>query len=81
MSLLVFKSLRNSVVKFIDAIQQEQGLNELKVNQYLAEVSPPISRRKYRDAAKRIMKIVEEYGQRDTIEYLSAIANNLKLNV
>jgi hypothetical protein len=51
------------------------------VNQYLAGVSPPMGRKKYRDAAKRIMKIVEEYSQRDPIEYLSSIASNLKLNV
>jgi hypothetical protein len=70
-----------TIWKFIDGIQQEQSLNELKVNQYLAGVSPPISRRKYRNAAKKIMKIVEEYGQRDPIEYLSSIASNLKLNV
>ena len=70
-----------TIWKFIDGIQQEQSLNELKVNQYLAGVSPPMGRKKYRDAAKRIMKIVEKYSQRDPIEYLSSIASNLKLNV
>jgi hypothetical protein len=70
-----------TIWKFINIIQKEQSLNELKVNQYLAGVSPPMGRKKYRDAAKRIMKIVEEYSQRDPIEYLSSIASNLKLNV
>ena len=70
-----------TIWKFINAIQQEQSLNELKLNQYSAGVSPPKSRRKYRDSAKNIMKIVEEYDQRDPIEYLSSIANHLNFNV
>ncbi len=59
--------------KYIYGIEQEESLNELKVNQYLAGASPLISLRKYCDAATSIMKIVEEYGQIDHIEYLSSI--------
>jgi hypothetical protein len=35
-----------TIWKFIDIIQKEQSLNELKVNQYLAGVSPPMGQKK-----------------------------------
>lgn len=67
--------------KFIDALRKEQGINETKIEQYLAGQTPPPSRKRYRELAARLLAVVEDYGNRSVLEYLKGIASNLQLNV
>lgn len=70
-----------TIWKFINGLKHEQSLNDFKIDQYLAGDEPPLQRKKYRDSAKRIMKIVDDYGQRPLLDYLKGIAQNFSLNV
>jgi len=70
-----------SIWKFIDTLKAEQSMNEKEFNQYIAGMDPPTSRKTYRDIAKRINKIVEDYENREIMDYLRGIAYNFDLNV
>ena len=39
---------------------------------------PPSKRKKYQDATKRITKIVQDYENREILDFLREIAHNLK---
>ena len=47
-----------SIWKFIEELQEQQSLNEMKIIQHLAGRNPDEGRRTYRDCAQRILKIV-----------------------
>jgi hypothetical protein len=64
-----------TIWKFINGLQKEQSLNELKVEQYIA------GKRIYRDTAEKIKEIVEDYGQRPLLDYLKGIAQNFNLQI
>jgi len=66
---------------FIDKLQYEQGLNDLKVEQYIAGQQPPVQRKVYRDTAQRIEDIVNDYENRNILDFLRGIAHNLSLQV
>ena len=53
----------------------------MKLNQLVAGTPAPLSRRKYRDLDKRLLKVVETYDQVPVSEYLLGIAHNTKLQV
>lgn len=64
------------IFKFISALKKEQSLNETKIQQYIAgEVGAP-GRRRYRDCAQRIQTIVNDYENRDVLDYLRGLAQN-----
>ncbi|KAL3874752.1 hypothetical protein ACJMK2_037723 [Sinanodonta woodiana] len=56
--------------------QKEQGLNEAKIEPSL--VGQPIQpqKKRYRDAAPRIKKIVETYKEIDMMDYLRGLSHN-----
>jgi hypothetical protein len=70
-----------TIWKFINGLQKEQSLNELKVEQYIAGQRPPAGKRIYRDTAEKIKEIVEDYGQRPLFDYLKGIAQNFNLQI
>ena len=51
------------------------------INQYIAGIDPPPSRKVYRDTAQRILSIVRDYANRDLLDYLQGLAHNFDLNV
>lgn len=53
----------------------------MEIEKHLAgeQSKPPIKR--YRDATDRLKSIAEDYANRPIVEYLTAIAHNLTLNV
>src|SRR6218665_1634907 len=53
-----------SIWKFISALQKEQTMNELAMEQYIAGAAPTLGRRVYRDTAERIKTIVLDYAHR-----------------
>ena len=70
-----------TIWKFIDALKREQNLNEVKIEQYLAGVQPPQPRRRYRDLSARLLRVVEDYGNRGTMDYLRSIAHNIDFQI
>jgi len=73
-----------SIWKFIEYLQKDQILNQMKVEQLLAGQPLPPSKRKYRDCAERVSRIVGRYnnewlnaGQENgLIGYLRGLAHN-----
>ena len=65
-----------NIFKFIKALQQEQNVNETKLEQYNAGLSPPHSRLQYRKCAIRIAKIANDFQNRDILTYLKGLAHN-----
>ena len=66
-----------TIWKFITVLQKEQGLNEAKIEQSLAGQPILPQKKKYRDAASRIKKIVETYKDIDLMDYLRGLSHNL----
>lgn len=63
---------------FVKAIKKEQSLNELKIEQYLSGQDPPTKKKKYRDYAERLFRVVSGWDENiNIVEYLRAIAHNL----
>ena len=58
---------------------RKTSLNEVKLEQYVAGHNSQGSRNIYKQTAQRMQKIVAEYGQRNTVDYLRGIAHNLSL--
>lgn len=70
-----------TIWRLIKALKREQSLNQLKITQYLAGGTPPLPRKRYRDCAKRIKRVVDDYVNRTKVDYLESIAHNINLNV
>jgi len=66
----LLSSCHPTIWKFIEAIQKEQSLNEMKINQYIAGTVEP-SRKCKRDTLKQL---VNDYENRDGLEYLMGVA-------
>jgi len=73
----LLSSCHPTIWKFIEAIQKEQSLNEMKINQYIAGVVES-SRKRKRDTIKQL---VDDYENRDKLEYLRGIAYNLSYQI
>ena len=65
--------------RFLNVLKREQGLLNTIIDQSLGGHAPEPSRKKYRDCNARIQNIVDDYGNRDSIEFLRGIAHNLHL--
>lgn len=67
-----------NIWKFISAIKKEQSLSEVKIEQYLSGQLPPAGKRKYRDCAERIRRLVLNFvPENGRLEYLRGIAHNI----
>ena len=66
-----------SIWKFIVGLKNDQSLRQLQVEQYLSEIEPPAGRKKYRQSASHLKKIVAKFGQIPIIDYLRSVAHNL----
>ncbi|KAE9529589.1 hypothetical protein AGLY_011685 [Aphis glycines] len=65
----LLSSCHPTIWKFIEAIQKEQSLNEMKINQYIAGVVES-SRKRKRDTIKQL---VDDYENRNKLEYLRVL--------
>lgn len=66
-----------NIFKFIDSIQAEQDLQEVRMAQISASQDPNPRKKKYIDLDQRLKKIVEQYDKTKKVEYLTKIAHNL----
>nr|XP_004227365.1 uncharacterized protein LOC101242881 [Ciona intestinalis] len=63
--------------KFIDKLKDEQGRNEAVIEQYVAGEDLPPRKKKYRDAAERLRRVVSDYPNREMLDYLRGVAHNI----
>ena len=70
-----------TIWKFIDSLKKEQSLNEMKLEQFVSGQHRAPGRKRYKDSAKRIQAIAEDYSNRSKLDYLRGIAHNLNLNI
>nr|CAI5821208.1 unnamed protein product [Callosobruchus analis] len=66
-----------NIWKFVKAIQREQSLHELQIEQYVGGAAGPPARKKYRNCAERIEILISHYGEEPLCTYLRGIAHNL----
>ena len=64
--------------KFLDIMRNEESLIRVDIIQNLAGHPPPAQRRRYLDCKRRILSIVDNFPNRERLEYLRAIAHNLQ---
>ena len=64
--------------KFIEMLKKEQSLNRLAIVQAEAGHPPPAQRRRYVNCNERILAIVDDFPNRDTLQYVRSIAHNLQ---
>ena len=60
--------------KFLDILKKEQGLTRVEALQTIGGHPPPAQRRRYKDCNQRTIAIVDDYPNRNTIQYLRSIA-------
>ena len=68
-----------NVWKFIDILKRERSLNHVNISQVRADHQPEPQRRRYQDSNRRIKNIVQDYHNRDRLQYLRGLAHNISL--
>ena len=66
-----------TIWKFLEILKGEQARNEAIMEQYTAGAEPPRKKKKYKDTALRIQTIVNDFENRELLDYLRGIAHNL----
>ena len=65
--------------KFIDILKWEQSLNHVNISQARAGHQPEPQRRRYQDSNRRIKNIVQDYHNRDRLQYLRGLTHNISM--
>ena len=65
--------------KFIDILKREQSLNHVNISQARAGHQPEPQRRRYQDGNRQIKNIVQDYHNRDRLQYLRGLAHNISM--
>lgn len=65
--------------KFLDVLQKEERIVRVRILQNQGGHAPQAQRRKYSDCNARILQIVDDYPNRQGLDYLRHIAYNLNL--
>jgi len=63
--------------KFLQILQNEESLIRVSIIQHLVGHPSPARRRRYLDCNQRILRIVDDFANRNVLDYLRAIAHNL----
>ena len=63
--------------KFINSLKKEQALNRVDMVQAETGHPPAAQQCRYVDGNQRIIAIVDDYPNRDSMRYLKGIAHNL----
>lgn len=69
-----------SIWRFIHALQKEESINTLKIQQYVAGQEPP-SKKIYKNKSENLKKICADYNNRTTVDYLRGVAYNFQLQL
>ena len=65
--------------KFIDILKREQNLTQVNIAQAQAGHQPEPQRRRYLESNQRIKNIVQDYHNRDIMQYLRGLAHNISI--
>ena len=65
--------------RFLEMLKKEETVVRVNIIQHLGGHPAPPRRARYVDSNIRILRIVDDYANRETIPYLRAIAHNLAL--
>ena len=63
--------------KFLSVLQKEESMIRISIVQHLAGHPAPPPRQRYLDSSRRILRILDDYPNRQRLQYLRAIAHNL----
>ena len=63
--------------KFFSILQKEENMIRISIVQHLAEHPAPPPRPRYLDSSRRILRLLDDYPNRQRLQYLRAIAHNL----
>ena len=66
-----------NIWKFIEANQREQSIRTLQIEQYVSGQQGTLSRKKYRDCAERLFRVVANYEKNNVLEFLRGVAHNI----
>ena len=62
---------------FLAVLKREEGIVRVSILQHLGGPHPPPQRRRYLDCNARIVRIIDDLRNRETLQYLRSIAHNL----
>lgn len=77
----MLNAVHPSIWIFISVLKKEDNINKFKIEQANAGYSPPPKKRKYKDTAKRIKKLVLQFENKSIDEYLEGIVANFQLQI
>ena len=63
--------------KFLSVLLKEENMIHISIVQHLAGHPAPPPRQRYLDSSRRILKILDDYPNRQMLHYLRAIAHDL----
>ena len=63
--------------KFLSVLQKEENMIRISIVQHFAGHPAPPPRQRYLDSSRRILRILDDYPDRQRLQYLRAIAHNL----
>ncbi len=63
--------------KFLNKLKSQQQHRDKVIEGLIAGRAPPQKRRKYADLDQRIITVVRDFGNRNSLDYLRGIAHNL----
>jgi len=66
--------------RFINELKKVQADRDIYYELLVAGNEPPRTKRKYVNASNRILILVRDYGNRNTIEYFRGLAHNFVMN-
>ena len=65
--------------KFMDILKREQNLTQVNTAQARAGHQPDPQRQRYLDSNQRIKNIIQDYHNRDIMQYLRGLAHNISM--
>ena len=63
--------------KYLSVLQKEENMIRISIVQHLPGHPPPPPWQRYLDSTRRILRILDDYPNRQRLQYLRAIAHNL----
>ena len=63
--------------KFLSVLQKKESMIRISIVQHLAGNPAPPTRQRYLDSSGRILRILDDFPNRQSLQYLRVIAHNL----
>ena len=66
-----------NIWKFIEALQREQSIRTLQIEQYVSGQQSTPALKKYMDCAERLFRVVANYDRNNVLEFLRGVTHNI----